>query len=128
MISTHNYDNRYEPAMPVMVIALRSLHEDSDVIELPALVDSGSDGTLIPLNVLEQVNARRVGQAIIRGITGGRRVINLYEVAIQVGNLALGKFQVVGDDVNDEIVLGRDVLNQLVVTLNGLAQVVEVAE
>jgi len=128
MISTHNYDNQFDPAMPVMVIALRSLHEESNIVELPALVDSGSDGTMVPLRVLEQLNARRAGQAIIRGITGGRRVINLYEVTIQVGNLALGKFQVVGDDVNDEIVLGRDVLNQLVVTLNGLAQVVEVAE
>jgi hypothetical protein len=36
--------------------------------------------------------------------------------------------QVVGDTEGEEAILGRDVLNQLIVTLNGLASVVEISD
>lgn len=35
-----------------------------------ALMDSGADGTLVPIDLLEQVGARQVGTARIRGILG----------------------------------------------------------
>jgi hypothetical protein len=38
-----------------------------------------------------------------------------------------GELVVVGSEQLDEAILGRDVLNQLVVTLNGLASAVEIS-
>ena len=39
-----------------------------------------------------------------------------------------GKVYAVADPQNNEIVLGRDVLNQFMVTLNGLASAVEISQ
>ena len=128
MIDSYQYDTRFEPAMPVIPVQLRSLYPNSPVLQHTALVDSGSDGTMIPLAILSQVNARQVGEGVIRGVIGNRRLVALYEVLIQIGPLALGKFQVVGMEDESDIILGRDVLNQLIVTLNGLAQVAEISD
>ena len=35
---------------------------------------------------------------------------------------------VVGDKLGDEVIVGCDVLNQFIVTLNGLASVVEISQ
>jgi predicted aspartyl protease len=128
MIDSYLYDPSFEPAMPVVTVRLRSLYPNSPEIEYLALIDSGSDGTMIPLTVLTQMNARQVSEGIIRGVTGHRQVVALYEVLIQIGSLALGKFQVVALEDGSDLILGRDVLNQLIVTLNGLAQVVEISD
>lgn len=128
MIDTYHYDTSYDPAMPVLTVRLRSLYPDSQEAQISALVDSGSDGTMLPMSVLRQIKARQVGEGVIRGVTGGSRMVGLYEVLIQIGPFVLGKFEVVGNVNESESILGRDILNQLVVTLNGLAQTVEIAD
>ncbi|MCA9995685.1 MAG: hypothetical protein KDE56_08065 [Anaerolineales bacterium] len=52
----------------------------------------------------------------------------MYEITLEIGGLFIPKLQVVGDKQNQQMILGRDVLNNLIVTLNGLAGVVEVAD
>jgi predicted aspartyl protease len=127
MIDTYDYDPHFDPAMPIVSVRLRSLYPNSKAIQLSALIDSGSDGTMIPLHALDEVHARKVGMGTIRGVAGGHLMVDLYEVLLQVGAFELGKFLVVGDRQNEDMILGRDVLNQLVVTLNGLALVSEIS-
>jgi hypothetical protein len=43
----------------------------------------------------------------------------LYLVDIQIGNMTLPGLEVVGDEVSNEIILGRNVLNRLRVLLDG---------
>jgi hypothetical protein len=47
---------------------------------------------------------------------------------VQIGDLTLPGVEVVGDELSDEIVLGRDILNLLRVLLDGPREVVEVSE
>ncbi len=54
--------------------------------------------------------------------------LSMYEITLEIGGLFIPKLQVVGDKQNQQMILGRDVLNNLIVTLNGLAGVVEVAD
>ena len=128
MIDSYHYDTSFNPAMPVVTVRLRSLYLDSPELQLTALIDSGSDGTMVPLSVLTQMNARQVGQGAIRGVTGHRQSVALYEILVQIGPFDLGKFQVVGLEDEGDLILGRDVLNQLIITLNGLAHVVEISD
>jgi hypothetical protein len=44
-------------------------------------------------------------------------------VDVQVGSLTLPGVYVVGDDLGNEVILGRDVLNRLRLTLDGPALV-----
>jgi len=61
-----------------------------------------------------------------RGKWGGRRRVNLFLVDVHIGESVLPHVQVVGDEVGDEIILGRDVLNKLKLLLDGPAAVAHV--
>jgi len=62
----------------------------------------------------------------MRGVTGGRVEVDRYLVAIHIGSNLIRGLHVVAAPVSNEAVIGRDVLNQLVVTLDGPAEVTEV--
>jgi hypothetical protein len=68
-----------------------------------------------------------VGAARVRGVLGDSQVADIYLVSIRVGPHLLGAMRVVAGAEGSEIILGRNVLKQLVVTLNGLASTVEIA-
>jgi hypothetical protein len=50
----------------------------------------------------------------------------MYTVDLAIGSFTFPDTEVIANIQTDEIVLGRDVLNQLIVTLNGLESVVEI--
>lgn len=129
MIWTYDYDSTYlGPALPVVKITVQRIGANDEGITLIALVDSGADATILPLRVLKHINAPRVDRRRLRGAYGPSVEVNLHEVSIQLGPFKIGKVYAVADPQNNEIVLGRDVLNQFMVTLNGLASAVEISQ
>lgn len=128
MIYTYAYDSTYPgPAMPVIEVQINQIGQDSNPVEIKALVDSGADGSIIPFRYLQQIHAHRVDQRRMRGISGISYAVDIYEIRVRLGNILLPKVYAVANRANDETILGRDVLNQLIVTLNGLASMVEVS-
>ena len=124
-IYTYEYDNDYNPAMPVVEIEIgRAMGETS--LTLQAIVDSGADATIIPINALQEIHARRSRKMWMRGTAGGRMLVDLYQISLQLGPFTQTLLEVVGGIQNDEGIIGRDVLNHLTVTLNGPAYSVEV--
>jgi predicted aspartyl protease len=91
-----------------------------------AFVDTGADATMIPRNILKAAGARYVQQRGLRGVTGSRMTVNLYLIAIHIGSHSVNGIRAVATPVGNEVILGRDVLNNLIVTLNGLAHTVEI--
>lgn len=124
MIYTHEYSSDYYPAMPMVTIEL-ALARNEPQQSLFAIVDSGADATMIPMRYLQGINAQASEKKWMRGVAGGRYRVGLYPVFIQLGTHGM-YVSVVGDPLNDEIILGRDVINRLVLTLNGLASVVQI--
>lgn len=123
---TYPDSQNYQPAMPVVEVGLGKGGEPKPDESRFALVDSGADGTLVPVDLLEEIGARQVGTARIRSILGDSQVADIFFVSLQVGPHLLGAVRVIAGAEGDEIILGRNVLNQLVVTLNGLASTVEI--
>ncbi len=122
MIYTYEYASEYDPPMPIVELKL-ALEADGESQTLKAIVDSGADATMIPMRFLKQINASPNSRKWMRGVAGGRYKVSLYTVSIQLGNHQMYT-SVVGDPINDEVILGRDVLNRLVVTLDGMASAV----
>jgi predicted aspartyl protease len=126
-IYTYPYSQDYHPSMPVVEISLSKPGNNEAKELLTALIDSGcSDGTLIPIDVLEEVGARHVGEARLRGILGNRRSVDVYLVSLRIGPNPVHAARAVAVPEGDEIILGRNVLNHLVITLNGPASVIEI--
>ncbi|MBS1252075.1 MAG: hypothetical protein MAG451_01111 [Anaerolineales bacterium] len=114
------FDTTYDPAMPVCDVVLTAPPTGRNV-ELTAIIDTGADGTMIPVEHLQQIGARRAFEAGLRSQWGERRTVFLYLVDLQIAELTLPGIYVVGDELGDEVVLGRNVLNELRLLLDGPA-------
>lgn len=125
---TYEYDATYLPSMPVVEVTVSPFGSHHGPTILRALIDSGADGSMVPLPILKRMNARRSSQAIFRSVTGASEIADIYEVSLTIGPHVFHKVRVVADRRNAMMILGRDVLNHLIVTLNGLAAAVELHE
>ena len=124
---TYHYDSSFNPSMPVVEIKIgRSLMTPS--LALIALIDSGADGVIIPLQYLRKIKARQERSVWMRTVTGTRSVIDLYSISLQFGPYEFRDRIVAGGLQPDEVIIGRDVLNQFVVILNGLASSLEISQ
>lgn len=116
----------FNPAAPEVEIGLGLTKERLD-LTLNGLIDSGADSTSIPVRFLRQIQARPGERRWLRGVAGGHYQTNLYPVYLQIG--AYGFYTaVVADPLYEEVLIGRDVLNLLIVTLNGVSNMVEITQ
>lgn len=127
MIYTYDYDTSFNPSMPIIEIKIgRSFVTPS--LALVALIDSGADSVIIPLQQLRKIKARKERSVWMRTVTGTRSIVDLYSISLQVGPFEFRDRIVVGGSQPNELIIGRDILNQFIVTLNGLASVVEISQ
>jgi len=127
MIYTYDYDTSFIPSMPVIEIKIgRALAPPT--LLLHALIDSGADSVIIPLRYLRQIRARKERTVWMRTVTGTRSRIDMYAISLQFGPFQFHDRLVAGGLQPNEIIIGRDILNQFIVTLNGLASMVEISQ
>lgn len=121
------YDTGYFPAFPVLELSV-SNPGSSESRSLVGLIDTGSDATQFPLSVLKEMNARLIDRRWVRDLAGIRIAVPVYPVVLQIGTVRLPPVEVIGRQGVAELIIGRDVLNQFIITLNGLANVVELSD
>jgi predicted aspartyl protease len=125
----YHYDSAYHgPARPVAEVTISRLDKRENAVTLTALLDSGADATMIPIRLLRHIGARKARQRRITDASGLSYIVDTYEAFIQIGSFTFPKIYAVADLKNSEIAIGRDVLNHLIVTLNGLAYTVEISQ
>jgi predicted aspartyl protease len=127
-MSHYPYSTEYLPAAPVVEIRLGAPGTETDSHFLEALVDTGADATIVPMAHLRQVGARKVDQAALRSQWGERRAVTLYAVALEINQYHFAAIRVVGDEIGDEVILGRNLLNRLRLLLDGPAGMVELLD
>ena len=122
MRASHLYDSSFDPAAPVFPIGLGPSGEEDIRQELTALIDTGADVTMIPARILLLAGGRVIEQGRLRGILGDPVTVNLYLIAVHIGGVTVHGIRAAALKDNREPTLGRDVLNQLEIVLNGPAQ------
>lgn len=113
------------PVVQIQVSALEDLNNNQTTLE--AIVDSGSDRTFLPERLLRHLGAESIREAWVSGIDGIRYPVEMYMVKVSIGPYEFFGTRVIGDK-QGRAILGRDLLNQLIVTLNGLANSVEITQ
>ena len=118
------YDSACDPAVPVCDVTLTAKSTGQQV-SLKAIIDTGADGTIIPIQFLQKIGARRTFETGLRSQWGERRTVFLYLVDLQISGLTLPGIYVVGDELGKDVVLGRNVLNRLRLLLDGPARLMQ---
>ena len=132
IVYSHQYSqkalraNAYYPSAPVAQITVCHVKRENRKATITALIDSGSDATMIPINILQAVGAKYVETRQVRGLCCSP--VDTYLVKIHLGAHSIYGIEAAAVEPDEETIIGRDVLNQLVVILNGLAEMVEVEQ
>ena len=122
------YSRDYYPPAPTAEVTFITAAESLRAGPFVAVVDSGADGTIVPITYLNEIQASPTVEMTLRSQWGERRRVLLYLVDVQLGEITLPGIEVVGDELSDEIVVGRDVLNRLRILLDGPAETTTFSE
>ena len=115
------------PAAPVLPISLAVMDESPRTGPHLSLVDTGADGTFVPVALLEELSVPMVYLITVRSHLGERsQQVAVHRVDIVFDSIRLPGIDVVSDDWGDQIILGRNVLNRLHIMLEGSAGVTTV--
>jgi predicted aspartyl protease len=100
-----------------------ALSSGDDAVMLPMLIDTGADETLVPVAIVRQLGLPPIDVVAVIGIHGGRR-----RGVMHAADLSIGDFRIAARVVafSHEAILGRNVLNQLVMILDGPASMISV--
>jgi predicted aspartyl protease len=91
-------------------------------VTIPALVDSGASGTLIPQSAAKTLRLQKVGERRASGAYGKPQQTPLYRVNIDFLGFVFPDHPVTEFDSNRQFALiGRDILNRYQTLLNGPA-------
>lgn len=127
LVHTQEYDWRsFDPPMPVLDLILSRPGRHAALATFEAIIDTGADSTLIPIDILEQIAAPHIDQAYLRGITGTREPVDLYLVTVQIAGVTINGIRAAALPMGGATILGRDVLNHLHLALVGIATTTEV--
>lgn len=92
-------------------------------IVLQMLVDTGADGSVIPVRIAGALGLPLVDRVQIQGVGGARQPTGVFAARVQIGAFdQLAHLIAFGDDP----LLGRDLLNQLVLRFDGPKQAITV--
>ena len=120
------YDSSYAPPAPRIEIRLGVPDEAFRSRPLTALVDTGADATIVPAQHIELLGVQIDNRKVLRSPWGERYPVNVYLLDVGIGDLRLPLIEIVADDRGDEIILGRNVVNRLVMVLDGPKQILEI--
>ncbi len=114
------YDGKtFTPPAPVAYVTLQNSENNSEIRNVPMLLDTGSDATLIPQFVVEKLALNLSASKIyeteaFNGATGQSSVVRVQMIFLEKN--FRGDFLTV---LQDYEIIGRNILNQLTLLFDG---------
>jgi predicted aspartyl protease len=109
----------FDPPAPVALVEVRNRATGQSVANVPMLIDTGADVTLVPQAVLDRLQLTPAGETLyeLTGIGGERLVVNAVQLdVIFCRKTFRGQYLPVEQPWG---ILGRNVLNAIELRLNG---------
>lgn len=109
------YSRSYRPPAPVLPVGVRRPGTSAFVL-VAALVETGAAVTALPAALTTELRLPSAGGTIVAGFDRTPRIVPTYLVEVEVAGRAV-VLRVIG--LGATALLGRDVLNAMVLTLRG---------
>jgi predicted aspartyl protease len=122
----YTYDQNYWPPFPTIEIVIANPFSDQATDPMPAKVDTGADMTVIPRRLAAELGLTPFSRVLVQGFRGQPEMTRTYPADVNVNGYTIEFAELILNEAENELLLGRDVLNELVLVLNGPASIVEV--
>ncbi len=113
------YDAAFAWPFPTLPVIIHQIENEAATSTLPGLIDTGADITIVPAAHLQAIDADATYTTSLRSHWGASHPVSVYLVDLEVAGQRLPAIDVVADNQNDDILLGRNVLNKLILLLDG---------
>ena len=120
------FDFTVFPPAPSLEIRLGAPGESLSIGPHRALVDTGADICIVPGIHLVRLDLPVDDERHLRTYGGQRRRVRIYTIDLGVGRLRLPSVECLADDVESELILGRNALNKLVLLLDGPSSMLDI--
>ncbi|MBI1295683.1 hypothetical protein GC175_12085 [bacterium] len=123
------YSSQYFPPAPIIPVHIGTADSSGRMGPFDALVDTGADGTFVPISILEALEVPVAYSLHVRShLSSSPQRMPVFTVDIVLfGSILLPSIDVVGDPRGDSVIVGRNVLNLGHVYLAGPKQTIEVS-
>jgi predicted aspartyl protease len=109
-------DSSFDPPAPILPIGIGSLDPGSTTLMVRMLVDTGADCTLIPVHIARGLRLPLVDKVEVRGVGAVATAVSVHAARVLIaGTRIITRLMA----FEDEALLGRDLLNRLVLEIDG---------
>lgn len=112
------YSVNHDPPAPIFQVTVASMFNRRLRQTLPALLDTGSDVTAIPEELIERLNLYPIRQLQFEDLHANASIVFTYKVRLVFADIVIPQLEVVPTGLN-LVVVGRDILNRLNLHLYG---------
>jgi predicted aspartyl protease len=112
------YDGEFTPPAPVLAVKLAGAVHARPRVEVPALIDTGSDVTAVPAHLVRKLRLYRLRRIRIEDVEAREVASYTYAVRLTVGSYPTREMEVILTGL-PFAVLGRDWLQGYYLLLNG---------
>jgi len=117
-----NTDDLPAPALNIDIIS-----NNVEKKGILALLDSGSGLTIIPQNIIEEIQPPIIDTNISFGFIGGEAESLLYSLKIRIPEVGIWHAEVASYPYLNYILIGRDILNKWSLFLKGPSEIFEIS-
>jgi predicted aspartyl protease len=121
------YDSRYLPPAPCVEFRLSAPEQAFSGATLRALVDTGADATIVPFRYIRPFGLQVDNRKYLRSQFGERVKVDVYLLDVGIADIRLPLMEIIADEIGNEILVGRNVLNRLMMVLDGPRQILELS-
>lgn len=122
----YRYNQQVSPPAPFIHVSLGLAENGVTLENLPAQLDTAADLTAVPANVLQDLGAVALDSMKVAGFDGILRTAPTYVVRLAIRGCEPVTVEVIKTPDESFILLGRDVLNQYRIILDGPQQTLEI--
>ncbi len=121
------YDTHYFPPAPSIEFRLSAPERAFTGTSLRGLIDTGADATIVPFRHIKSFGLQVDNRKYLRSQFGERVKVDVYLLDVEIGEIRLPLIEVIADESGSESIIGRNVLNKLMIVLDGPRQVLEIS-
>ena len=120
------YSIQFSPPFPTLQVGCFRTEEFEGVSDVKALIDTGADGTLVPASILRSIGVQPSYSARMRSHWGEWRLVKVSIIDMSISDMLFPAIEVVADEKSDTILLGRNILNRVILLLDGPGRTTDV--